>query len=75
MNSLVKVPPYSKLNFQGKTFFTQNWCNITLNQGLLLKNRLILPITISTRSDTGSNNRLDLIPSLMPTHYACFDLI
>jgi hypothetical protein len=30
MNSLVKVPPYSKLNFQGKIFFTQNWCNITL---------------------------------------------
>jgi hypothetical protein len=30
MNSLVKVPPYSKLNFQGKNFFTQNWCNITL---------------------------------------------
>jgi hypothetical protein len=32
MNSLVKVPPYSKLNFQGKHFFTQNWCNITLNK-------------------------------------------
>ena len=31
MNSLVKVPPYSKLNFQGQIFFTQNWCNITLN--------------------------------------------
>jgi hypothetical protein len=31
MNSLVKVPPYSILNFQGKNFFTQNWCNITLN--------------------------------------------
>ena len=30
MNSLAKVPPYSKLNFQGKQFFTQNWCNITL---------------------------------------------
>jgi hypothetical protein len=30
MNSLVKVLPYSKLNFQGKMFFTQNWCNITL---------------------------------------------
>jgi hypothetical protein len=24
MNSLVKVPPYFKLNFQGKYFFTQN---------------------------------------------------
>ena len=31
MNSLGKVPPYSKLNFQGEMFFTQNWCNITLN--------------------------------------------
>ena len=31
MDSLVKVPPYSKLNFQGKHFFTQNWCNITLS--------------------------------------------
>jgi hypothetical protein len=31
MNSLVKVPPYSKLNFQGKIVFTQNWCNISLN--------------------------------------------
>jgi hypothetical protein len=31
MNSLVKIQPYSKLNFQGKIFFTQNWCNITLN--------------------------------------------
>ena len=30
MNSLVNVPSYSKLNFQGKIFFTQNWCNITL---------------------------------------------
>ena len=30
MNSLVKVSPYSKLNFQGRIFFTQNWCNITL---------------------------------------------
>ena len=30
MNSLVKVPPYSQLNFQGKNVFTQDWCNITL---------------------------------------------
>ena len=29
MNSLVKVLPYSKMNFEGKIFFTQNWCNIT----------------------------------------------
>ena len=27
MNSLVKVPPYSKLNFHGKILFTQSWCN------------------------------------------------
>jgi hypothetical protein len=31
MNSLVKVSPHSKFNFQGKIFFTQNWCNITLS--------------------------------------------
>ena len=30
MNSLVKVPPYSKLNFQGTNFFTQNCCSISL---------------------------------------------
>ena len=42
MNSLVKVPPYSKLNFQGNIFFTQNWCNITLNMTLKLKH-LICP--------------------------------
>ena len=41
MNSLVKVPPYSKLNFQGKIVFTQNWCNITLNQNLFL-NKLVV---------------------------------
>jgi hypothetical protein len=35
MNSLVKVPPYSKFNFLGKIFFTQNWCNITLTKWLL----------------------------------------
>jgi hypothetical protein len=29
-NSLVKVPPYSKLNFQEKKFFIQNWCNSCL---------------------------------------------
>ena len=38
INSLVKVPPYSKLNFQGKIFFTQNWCNITLNIHKLWEN-------------------------------------
>ena len=37
MNSLVKVPPYSKLNFQGKMFFTQNWCNITLSTSMEIK--------------------------------------
>jgi hypothetical protein len=31
MNSLVKVPPYSKLNFQREIVFTQNWCTITLS--------------------------------------------
>jgi hypothetical protein len=31
MDSLVNVPPYSKLSFQGNIFFTQNWCNITLS--------------------------------------------
>ena len=36
MNSLVKVPPYSKLNFQGKIVFTQNWCNITLREKKIL---------------------------------------
>jgi hypothetical protein len=36
MNSLVKVPPYSKLNFQGKIFFAQNWCNITLTDSRML---------------------------------------
>jgi hypothetical protein len=30
MNSLVKVPPYSKLNVQGNIFFTQNCCNIKI---------------------------------------------
>jgi hypothetical protein len=35
MNSLVKVPSYSKLNFQGKMFFTQNWCNIILSKILV----------------------------------------
>jgi hypothetical protein len=27
--------------------------------------------TIATRSDTGTHNRLDLIQSLVPTHYVC----
>jgi hypothetical protein len=26
-----KHAPFSKLNYQGKIFFTQNWCNITWN--------------------------------------------
>jgi hypothetical protein len=30
MNSLVNVPSYSILNFQGTIVFTQNWCNILL---------------------------------------------
>ena len=44
MNSLVKVPPYSKLNFQGKDFFTQNWCNITLNNPLKWNSRKLIVI-------------------------------
>ena len=28
-------------------------------------------VAIATRSDTGSHNRLDLIQSLVPTHYVC----
>ena len=35
MSSLVKVPRYSKLNFQGKNVFNPNWCNITLSKRLL----------------------------------------
>ena len=34
MNSLVKAPAYSKLNFQGEIFLAQNWCNITLKKNL-----------------------------------------
>ena len=47
MNSLVKVPPYSKLNFQGKNVFTQNWCNITLNIQKKQKSQIMLK-TIQT---------------------------
>jgi len=28
-------------------------------------------VAVATRSDTGSHNRLDLIQSLVPTHYVC----
>jgi hypothetical protein len=42
MNSLVKVLPYSKLNFQGKITFTQNWCNITLTNDCMKMNERIL---------------------------------
>ena len=28
-------------------------------------------VAIATGSDTGSHNRLDLIPNLVPTHYVC----
>jgi hypothetical protein len=51
MNSLVKVLPYSKLNFQGKNFFTQNWCNISLrrvHQIIKVKRLQCLPF-VSTR--------------------------
>jgi hypothetical protein len=54
MNSLIKVPSYSKLNFQEEIFFTQNWCNITLriSQRVLMKRNFkqwwstILPMSI-----------------------------
>jgi hypothetical protein len=42
MNSLVKLPPYSKLNFQGKHFFTQNWCNIILNKVIVYSKEYLL---------------------------------
>jgi hypothetical protein len=42
MYSLVKVSPYSKLNFQGEIFFTQNWCNITLSKIISLSNDIKL---------------------------------
>jgi len=29
------------------------------------------PCTTGLRSDTGSHNRLDLIQSIVPTHYVC----
>jgi hypothetical protein len=32
-------------------------------------------VTIATRSDTGSHNRLDLIQSLVPTHYVCNTIV
>jgi hypothetical protein len=31
----------------------------------------VLPVAITTRSDTGSHNRLDLIHNLVPPHYVC----
>jgi hypothetical protein len=57
MNSLVKVPPYSKLNFQGKIFFTQNWCNITLK---LLGKSVHSYKSRSKRSHTTSSNKRNL---------------
>ena len=32
-------------------------------------------VAIATRSDTGSHNRLDLIQSLVPTHYVCNTIV
>ena len=59
MNSLVKVPPYSKLNFQGKIFFTQNWCNITLNS-----------INIIRRNAIKTLGKLKYLRSIYATHCA-----
>jgi hypothetical protein len=58
MNSLVKVSPYSKLNFQGKYFFPQNWCNITFRTALNFhtapKFAFLLSITFSHDMDIWS---------------------
>ena len=54
MNSLVKVPPYSKLNFQGKMFFTQSWCNITLNCQIYIYDDGLILIRLSTTSPSSS---------------------
>jgi len=37
-------------------------------------NRITL-VAIATRSDTGSHNMLDLIQSLVPTHYVCNTIV
>jgi len=51
INSLVKVPPYSKLNFHGKIFFTQNWCNITLKQRIIsLREAMVFNATFNNIS-------------------------
>ena len=47
MHSLVKVPPYSKLNFQGTNFITQDWCNITLKY-LCIHNRKKTCVNMNT---------------------------
>jgi hypothetical protein len=51
MNSLVKVPPYSKLNFQGEIFFTQNWCNITFIYPLILTKINCITLKIRSKAD------------------------
>jgi hypothetical protein len=59
MNSLVKVPPYSKFDFEGKNFFTQNWCNITLNS-----------INIISRNDNKTLGKFKYLRSIYVTHCA-----
>jgi hypothetical protein len=63
MNSLVKVPPYSKLNFQGKHFFTQDWCNITLKlNGIDAINKITKVIGPKTNSDGHTDIGRNLMP-------------
>jgi hypothetical protein len=55
MISLIKVPPYSKLNFQEKISSPQNWCNITLSKQLLFG---VLTFIMSCRKCIQSLNTL-----------------
>jgi hypothetical protein len=50
------------------------WCK-TLYQTLPVAGTNRITLTIATRSDTGSHNRLDLIQSLVPTHYVCNTIV
>jgi hypothetical protein len=56
---MIADPPYSKLNFQGYIFFTQNWCNITLSI-------FYLPNTLHRKlwSDTSFPNWWSLLPKI-----------
>jgi hypothetical protein len=50
------------VNFKGKT-------RLYIRSCLLHEQTASQLVAIATRSDTGSHNRLDLIQSLVPTHY------